>query len=248
MDIDNLKAFISVAEQGSFSRAAERLFITQPAVSKRVAGLEAELQSKLFDRIGHNIMLTESGRTLLPRVQHILLELEDSKRAVANLSTGIKGPLAIGTSHHIGLHRLPPVLRQFNREYPEVQMNIQFMDSEEACQAVLHGELEVGIVTLPLSPDPALALLPIWHDPLVLVAPTGHPLSKKKSIQLQQLGEHNAILPATGTFTREVLERTLEPLGIELQVSMSSNYLETIRMLVSVGMGWSILPRAMLAG
>ncbi len=246
MDIDNFKAFLSVAEQGSFSRAADRLFITQPAVSKRVAGLEAQLQTRLFDRIGHKIMLTEAGRALLPRARRILLEVEDSKRAVANLTERIGGPVLIGTSHHIGLHRLPPVLRQYTGEYPDVRLNIQFMDSEEACQGVLHGELEVGIVTLPLSPAQELELIPIWHDPLVLVAPTGHPLSKQKNLQLKKLGEHNAILPATGTFTREVLERTLKPLGIELQVGMSTNYLETIRMLVSVGLGWSILPRAML--
>jgi len=246
MDLDNLKAFLHVAARGSFSRAAESLFITQPAVSKRIASLERELNTNLFDRIGHKIVLTAAGNALLPRARNILLDVEDSKRAVANLSDSVSGPLAIGTSHHIGLHRLPPVLREFTHDFPEVQLNIQFMDSEEACQAVLHGELEVGIVTLPLSPDPELNLTSIWHDPLVLVAPVGHPLTQKKNFQLEQLAEHNAILPATGTFTREVLEQTLKPLDINLQVGMSTNYLETIKMLVSVGLGWSILPRAML--
>ena len=246
MDIDTLKAFINVAEQGSFSRAAERLFITQPAVSKRIATLESELETSLFDRVGHKILLTESGRALLPRARGILLDVEDSKRAIANLADSINGPVNIGTSHHIGLHRLPPVLREFTDGFPEVQLNIEFMDSEEACQAVLRGDIEVGIVTLPLSPDPELNLLPIWHDPLTLVAPNGHPLTKQKRFRIDQLADHNAILPATGTFTREVLEQTLRPLDIELQVSMSTNYLETIKMLVSVGLGWSILPRAML--
>jgi len=246
MDIDNLKAFIHVTEQGSFSRAAETLFITQPAVSKRVANLESQLGTTLFDRIGHSIILTESGQALLPRARRILLELKDCQRVVANLNESIKGPVMIGTSHHIGLHRLPPVLRKFTREFPDVQLNIQFMDSEEACHAVMQGDIEIGIVTLPLSPHPELKLINIWHDPLVLVAPKGHALTKQKTVQLQALATHNAILPATGTFTREVLERTLAPLSIELQVGMSTNYLETIKMLVSVGLGWSILPKAML--
>ena len=86
MELDNLRAFISVAEQRSFSRAAERLHITQPAVSKRISALEAELDTLLFDRLGHKILLTEAGKALIPRARRILLEVEDSKRAVANLT------------------------------------------------------------------------------------------------------------------------------------------------------------------
>lgn len=246
MDLDNLKAFIAVAETGSFSVAAEKLFITQPAVSKRVASLEHSLDTRLFDRIGHTISLTEAGKALLPRAHRILLEVEDSKRAVANLTETVSGTLTIGTSHHIGLHRLPPVLRQFIRAYPDVQLDIEFMDSEDACNAVVHGDLELGIVTLPLSPDPDLKITPIWKDPLVLVANKEHPLTHRKRVSIEMLAEHGAILPATGTFTREVLERSLKPFDLKLNVTMSTNYLETILMLVSVGLGWSVLPRSMI--
>ena len=246
MDPDHLRAFIHVAEHGSFSRAASTLFITQPAVSKRISCLEAELNTALFDRIGHKIMLTAAGDTLLPRARRILLDIDDSKRAVANLSDDIAGPLQLGTSHHIGLHRLPPVLKQFTQSHPQVLLNIQFMDSEEACSSVIHGDLELGIVTLPLAPDRELKLIPIWDDPLVIVANKEHALAKQKNVSVKSLAQHNAILPATGTFTREVLEQTIKPLGLKLQVSMSTNYLETISMLVTVGLGWSVLPRTML--
>jgi DNA-binding transcriptional LysR family regulator len=246
MELDNLRAFISVAEQRSFSRAAERLHITQPAVSKRISALEAELDTLLFDRIGHKIILTEAGKALIPRARRILLEVEDSKRAVANLTEEIAGPLVIGTSHHIGLHRLPPVLRRFILEHPNVHLNIQFMDSEEACNAVIHGDLELGIVTLPLSPSNDLQLTPVWHDPLVIVAHCDHPLLAKKTVAANELSNYSAILPATGTFTREILEQALRPMQIKLNVGMSTNYLETIKMLVSVGLGWSVLPQSML--
>jgi len=246
MELDHLRTFISVAEQRSFSRAAEHLYITQPAVSKRISSLESELNTFLFDRIGHRITLTEAGKALLPRARRIIIELDDSKRAVANLTGEITGDLHIGTSHHIGLHRLPPVLRRYTRDYPDVLLNIQFMDSEEVCNAVLHGELELGIVTLPLVPDKHLRLIPVWHDPLVIVSHSDHPLQCKKNIKARELSEHSAILPATGTFTREVLEQTLKPMGIDLNVGMSTNYLETIKMLVAVGLGWSVLPQSML--
>ena len=154
MDIDSLQAFIAVAENQSFSLAAEHLYLTQPAISKRIAALESELDTRLFDRIGRKVELTESGNALLPRARNILLDVEDSRRAISNLSGKITGKLSIGTSHHIGLHRLPPVLRSFTKKYPEVELDLHFMDSEEACQAVAHGDLELGIVTLPLNtPD-----------------------------------------------------------------------------------------------
>ncbi|MDH5778224.1 MAG: LysR family transcriptional regulator, partial [Gammaproteobacteria bacterium] len=134
MDLNNLTTFVAVAETGSFSQTSEQLFLTQPAISKRIAALEDELGTSLFDRIGRSVSLTEAGQALLPRAHKILLEVEDSRRAISNLSGNISGKLSIGTSHHIGLHRLPPVLRQFNIAYPDVELDIHFMDSEEACR------------------------------------------------------------------------------------------------------------------
>ena len=246
MDPLQLSAFLSVAELGSFSKAAEDIHITQSAVSKRIAALEHNLSATLFDRVGHTIQLTEAGRALRPRAVLILQEIEDSQRLIANLDENISGPLKIGTSHHIGLHRLPPVLKKFSHDYTDVELSIQFMDSEEVCDAVLHAKLEVGIVTLPLQPDEELQCLPVWHDPLVIVANADHPLSQMQKVNVTALADYPAILPASGTFTRAVLEQTLAPLGIELKVAMASNYLETIKMLASVGLGWSVLPRAMI--
>lgn len=246
MNLDDLEAFAEVAEQGSFSRAAANLFRTQPAVSKRVAALERQLGTRLFDRIGHTVQLTEAGRALLPRARDLLVRAEDSRRAVSNLSGRVGGVLRIGTSHHVGLHRLPPTLRAFNREYPEVELDIRFMDSEAACQAAERGELEVAIVTLPLEPSPALALTPVWNDPLALVVAVDHPLATRRRLRLEDLADYTAILPATGTFTREVLERALQPSGLRPKVGLSTNYLETIHMLVAVGLGWSLLPQTML--
>ena len=246
MDTNTLQAFLTVANTSSFSIAAEKLFITQPAVSKRIAALEAELNTHLFDRIGRSISLTEAGRTLLPRAQRVIAELEDSKRAVSNLSGKVEGRLRVGTSHHIGLHRLPPILRNYTLQYPDVELDLRFMDSEQACAAVLHGDLEIGIVTLPLEPIDNLIMKKVWDDPLSVVVGKTHPLAKKKSIKVEQLAKHAAILPARGTYTREVLERTFAPLGTNLLISLSTNYLETIKMMVDVGLGWSVLPLSML--
>ena len=246
MDIHALKAFATVAATGSFSQAAEHLCLTQPAVSKRIAALEHQLDVRLFDRIGRKVLLTEAGETLLPRVGRILAELEDGRRALANLSGRVAGRLTVGTSHHIGLHRLPPVLRRFTARYPEVELDLRFMASEAACAAVERGELELGIVTLPPAPGPTLQHTPVWEDPLQVVAGPDHPLSHMEGCTVETLAGHGAILPEAGTYTRDLLERALEPLGIRLRLGLSTNYLETIKMMVSVGLGWSLLPQTMV--
>ncbi|MFW2373888.1 MAG: LysR family transcriptional regulator, partial [Gammaproteobacteria bacterium] len=247
MDIQNLSAFISVSETGSFSRAAEKLFITQPAVSKRIHALEQELAVLLFDRIGKKIQLTEAGNALLPSAKRILAELEESRRVISNLSGNIGGPLRLGTSHHIGLHRLPPVLRNYTARYPDVDLDIHFMDSEEACEAVLKGDLELAIATLPEQLLENLHTEIIWHDPLSLVVNRESPLINLRPLKLEQLLIYPAILPSQNTFTRALMEKELQLHERTMKIAMETNYLETIKMMVSIGLGWSVLPESMLS-
>jgi len=248
MDTAALRAFFTVAQTRSFSQAALQLHITQPAVSKRVAALETELNTRLFDRVGKKVSLTEAGHALLPRAQHILDEMADSRRALANLSGKVSGLLSIGTSHHIGLHRLPQVLRAFHAAYPDVELDLRFMDSEAACAAVAKGELELGIVTLPPEPLKNLVMTPIWDDPLGVIVAAHHPLAKAQRVRPETLAQYPAVLPGQGTYTREILERAFAPLGMRVPARMSTNYLETIKMLVTIGLGWSVLPLVMVRG
>ena len=120
------------------------------------------------------------------------------------------------------------------------------MDSEDACNAVLHGDLELGIVTLPPEGQDELLHSVIWHDPLAFIVGQQHALCQHKAVSPAELASYPAILPATGTYTRAVLENAFAPFHPQLNVSMSSNYLETIKMLVTVGLGWSVLPKTMV--
>ena len=141
METNNLNAFVLVAENGSFSAAAQKLHLTQPAVSKRVATLEEQLDTVLFDRIGRTVTLTEAGRALLPHARAVQQELAAAERSVRDLDGDVAGHLRLATSHHIGLHRLPPVLSYFNRQYPGVQIDIEFTDSEQAHEMIGRGEI-----------------------------------------------------------------------------------------------------------
>jgi DNA-binding transcriptional LysR family regulator len=246
MDTDSLAAFLEIAEAGSFSGAAERLHLSQPAISKRIATLEQRLAARLFDRIGRRVLLTEAGRTLLPYAQRVREGLEDGRRALSHLSREVRGRLGIGTSHHIGLHRLPPLLKTFAHDHPEVDLDIQFMDSEIACQAVLAGKLELGIVTLPTEPLAGLETRKIWSDPLAVVVSPEHALARRRSVRLAELARHPAVLPDEATYTHRIIKAELARHAVQPRVRLATNYLETLKMLVGIGLGWSVLPRSML--
>ncbi len=246
MDLASLRAFVEVARLGSFSHAAETLFLTQPAISKRIAGLEEELATRLFDRAGRQVLLTEAGRHLLPRAEGIIHQLTDIRRELGNLSGQVAGSLAMATSHHIGLHRLPVLLRSYTERYPQVELDIRFMESEKACQAVEHGELELAVVTLPLAPADILATEVVWRDPLRPVVGLDHPLGKQKRVSAKELLAHPAVLPTRGTYTRTILEQRVAQLHGQIDCTLSTDYLETLKMMVSIGLGWSLLPEILL--
>lgn len=246
MDTQALAAFIEVADSTSFTRAAERLHLSQPAISKRLKVLEDQIGQRLFDRIGRSVLLTDAGRALLPHARRVIQTLEDGRRALSQLQGRISGRLSIGTSHHIGLHRLPPVLKRYVNDYPDVDLDLHFMDSEDACEAVLAGKLEIGIVTLPLQPLANLDSGLVWHDPLAVVVAPNHPLAGKRRIRIEDLAHHPAVLPDEDTYTHRIIRAELQIRGVAPRVRLATNYLETLKMLAAIGLGWSVLPVSMI--
>jgi DNA-binding transcriptional LysR family regulator len=246
MEIDTLKAFLAVAETGSFSHAADRMHLTQPAISKRVAQLEQQLDARLFDRIGRTVRLTEAGNSLVYRANLILQQVEDTERAIRNLNGEVGGQLSLATSHHVGLWRLPRVLSKYIAKCPEVNLDLHFMDSEVAHERIIHGELEMAIITLAPTPHERLIAEPIWRDELVFVCSRAHELATRKNVTINELAEYAAILPDMTTFTGRIVKGMFKDHDLRLEVSMSTNYLETIKMLIGVGLGWSVLPKTMV--
>jgi len=246
MDFDGLRAFVAVADQKSFSHAATRLHLTQPAVSKRVAHLENHLGAKLFDRIGRTIALTEAGHELYPRAITILASVEDSRRAISNLAGDISGKLSLATSHHIGLWRMPDVLKEYSRRYPHVSLDLHFMDSEVAHEEILQGNLELGIITLAPTNHERLRSIPVWKDQLTFVCAIDHPLTNVGQVDIATLADHPAVLPDMSTYTGRIVKQMFDQKGLKLKTGISTNYLETIKMLITVGLGWSVLPHSML--
>jgi DNA-binding transcriptional LysR family regulator len=248
MDIQNLRAFVAVADTNSFSRAADKLHLTQPAISKRILNLETDLKARLFDRIGWQLALTEAGERLLPRARQILQLIDQTRQALNDLSGQVQGNLKLVTSHHIGLHRLPRVLREYKQLYPEVKLNISFLNSQETHQNILEGKGELGITTYEDRASESLLTEDIWLDSLHFVVARDHPLLKLKQVTLRDLTDYPAILPDlrfyTGRIVRELFQQ--HGLALKLDEDLSTDYLETLKALVSIGDSWSVLPATML--
>jgi DNA-binding transcriptional LysR family regulator len=246
MDNQNLKAFITVANSGSFSESAEQLHLTQSAISKRIAQLEHQIGKKLFDRIARQVTLTEAGTELLPRALRILQEYENALQAINDLSGEASGTLRLAISHHLGLPRLPPVLKQFAQQYPKVTLDIEFMDSEKAYEQVLHGQSEVAIITLALESHHNIHSQKIWNDPLRFICAQDHPLATLTKPELKDLAEYPIILPGLNTYPGRSSQNLFQQEGIPLKAPMSTNYLETISTMVETGLGWSVLPETLV--
>jgi DNA-binding transcriptional LysR family regulator len=252
MDTQLLRAFIAVTRTQSFSAAAEALHLTQSAISKRIALLEQQLSLSLFDRIGRNIYLTESGKTLLPRALAIIEHIEDTERFMAQQNSRIEGELRIATSHHIGIHRLPSILKAYRQQYPDVHLQLHFIDSEHAIHTVMQDDCDIAITTLPatlLNSDDGSSHIqyhPLWKDPMQMVVGQQHPLQKKKTVNLADLSQHPAILPDLETRTTQLVQALFSTSKKPLTISMTSNHLDAIKMMVAVGLGWSALPESLI--
>lgn len=246
MNTTNLSTFLTVMQTGSISGAAEKLFITQPAVSKRIKSLEEEFNTTLFDTVGRGIIPTAAAHELLPYAKKWLEDYESCKSNLLYSKEVATGRLIIGTSHHIGLHHLPPVLKQFIQMYPAVQVEVKFMDSETAHKAVLEGEVALAFLTLPPTFDRRLTYHALWSDPLYFVTGVLSPLAQETDVTLLKLARTPAILPSANTFTSQITLAEFGKHNLRPYATMSTNPLESIRMLVSVGLGWSVLPETLI--
>ena len=258
MDLTDLKTFLKVAETGSFSVAAQQLHVTQPAVSKRLANLENEFGTTLLERLPRDVRLTFAGKKLKIRGENILRDVEITRSEIKNLSTAITGPLSIATSHHIGLHHLPKEIRKYLKAYPQVELDLHFLASEAIENALLSGEIELALLTLPLTANQLLCYQQLWHDPLCFVVAKEHPLAKfgdhsnnkispsSHSVSLGELTNYRAFLPGIESVTFKLVSNLFADNDIILRPTVPTNYLETIKMMVSVGLGWGVLPKTMV--
>lgn len=246
MDIDSLLAFVNVYKERSFSKAAARMELTQPAITKRIQSLEKQLDAKLIERLQRDILLTEAGEALYPHALSVLHEIDNARHAIKNLGQRIDGELRIVASHHIGLHRLPMILKEFSKRFPDVDLKLNFLDSESAYSILGDNQADIAFITTPDQiRDDYIAHLS-WDDPMSFICSRSHPLAKLKKVTPKDLSEHSAILPSRTTLTYRVVASMFKQSDLTLNASIPTNYLETMKMMAGVGMGWTVLPNTMI--
>lgn len=235
MDFDHLETFLEVARHKSFSRAAERRFRTQPAISSQIRAIEDEVGARLLDRSGGRVALTDAGRIFLKYVEDTL---EARRAMLANLADSAhipSGEVIVAANEGTCLHVLPEVFAEFKSRYPDVGITVQRSESREVLETVLASSVDFGVVALPID-DRRLASIPIHRDELVLITYKGHPLSKKKIVPYAELAKYPLLIPKVGR-TREAIEDFLMERQIKPNVSMALDSSELLKRFVAVGVG-----------
>ncbi len=245
MDTELLKSFLSLVKLKSFTLAAKELQLTQPALSKRIKRLETIIGSNLFDRVGNHLSLTQAGELLAQKAPQLLNSIDSSIQEIRDLTGKIGGQVTVATSHYIGLHYLPNYLEEFISQYPQVDLQIDFIDSGLAYSQVISGDIELALVTFPHQQDPRLIHSQIWQERMQIACHQEHPLTEETQ-SLKTLKNYDIILPPAHTFPRELFEHNLQELGVEHGRVKTANYLEVVAKLVACKMGWTILPETLI--
>lgn len=239
MDLDHLKTFVEVAKEGNFSRAAAKVFRSQPAVSAQIRQLEEDYQQRLFDRSGKAVRLTPAGEILLQYAQSLLRLHDESRNALSHASEETRGVLSIGANEATFLYVLPKVFERFHNKYSSVRISVYRNFSRKIIEKIELGAVDVGIVTLPVK-SACLRVIPIFRDELQFVIQANHPLASKKVVTLSEIAEVPLIFPKTGS-TRQALERMFNPYRDILRISMELGSITLIKQFVAGGFGASVI-------
>jgi DNA-binding transcriptional LysR family regulator len=239
MDFDQLTTFLEVARQGSFSRAGEKVFRSQSAVSAQIRQLEQEYGDRLLDRSGKTVKLTPAGQVLYDYAERLKRLREESLTAVADHSGTPRGTLRVGANEATCLYVLPEVFAEYYRLYPRVQINIYRNFSYKISEKLENGSIEVGFLTLPIQ-SASLEVQPIFRDKLMLMVSPRNPLAKHKTAAVRDIVKHPVLLPKTG-HTRRIMDKLFRPHRDELQIRMELPSIGMIKSFVAADLGVSII-------
>lgn len=244
MTLSQLRTFQTVARLNSFSRAAEELHLTQPAVSAQIVALENALKIKLFERMGRKIALTESGRVALSCAVDIHLRVGQMQRELEDLGELNTGSLHIGASLVVGVYLLPEILARFKEKYPRVELVVRVDPARHVINMILRNELDLGIIGegAPVT-DERIAFKPILRDDLIVIVPNNHPLAEAGSISPAQLETLPFVLPTKDSASSESILEQISAAGITLHSMLELGNVGAVKRAVEAGLGVSIVSR-----
>jgi LysR family transcriptional regulator, low CO2-responsive transcriptional regulator len=242
MDFDQIETFLEVARLSSFSRAAERRFRTQPAISSQIRSLEEEVGAKLLDRSGGRVAVTAAGKVFQKYAEETIEQRRMMLIALAEMHRIPRGEIVVSANEGTCLHILPEVFAEFKKQYPNVAVGVKRSEHQKILEAIIENSSDFGVVSMPIK-DKRYTVVPIHRDELVLITPVSHPLSGKKEVSLADVAQYPLLLPKLGR-TRDTLETLFHERHLKPIVSMELDSSELTKRFVAANVGLSFIPRS----
>ena len=245
MDFDQLETFLEVARLSSFSRAAERRFRTQPAISSQIRALEEEVGAKLLDRSGGKVAVTGPGKVFQKYAEDVLEQRRVMLVTLAEMHRVPRGELVVSANEGTCLHILPEVFAEFKRQYPRVAVSVKRLEHNKILEAIIENSCDFGVVSMPV-PDKRLTVVPIHRDDLIVIAPPHHPLAGQARATVAEVVEYPLLLPKAGR-TRDALEALFYERRLKPRISMELDSSELLKRFVAADVGIGFIPRSNVA-
>jgi LysR family transcriptional regulator, low CO2-responsive transcriptional regulator len=242
MDFDQLETFLEVARHNSFSRAAEKRFRTQPAISSQIRALEEEVGARLFDRSGGKVALTAAGKFFQKYADEALAARKNIVATIGEMERVPRGEIVVGANEATCLHILPEVFAEFKKLYPNVGVHISRSERAKILESVIDNTVDFGVVSAPVD-DKRLTVVNVHRDELVIIAPPGHPLSRMKQASITELVQFPLLLPKVGR-TRDAIESLFDERHLKPRISMELDSSELLKRFVAADVGVGFVARS----
>jgi LysR family transcriptional regulator, low CO2-responsive transcriptional regulator len=242
MDFDQLETFLEVARHTSFSRAAEKRFRTQPAISSQIRSLEEEVGARLFDRSGGKVALTAAGKLFQQYAEQTLDARKTMLVTLAEMERVPRGEIVVGANEGTCLHILPEVFAEFKKLYPNVGVQISRLERAKIMESIIDNSVDFGVVSAPVD-DKRLTVVNIHRDELVIIAPPGHALSRMKQAAIADVVPFPLLLPKIGR-TRDALENLFHERHLKPKISMELDSSELLKRFVAADVGIGFIARS----
>ena len=242
MDFDQLETFLEVARHASFSRAAEKRFRTQPAISSQIRALEEEVGARLFDRSGGKVALTAPGKVFQKYAEEALAARKGLIASLAEMERVPRGEIVVGANEATCLHILPEVFAEFKKLYPNVGVHISRLERAKIMESVVDNSVDFGVVSTPVD-DKRLTVVSIHRDELVIIAPPRHPLSRMNEVSVADVVRFPLLLPKIGR-TRDAIESLFDERHLKPRISMELDSSEVLKRFVAADVGIGFIAKS----
>ncbi|HEY4960845.1 MAG TPA: LysR family transcriptional regulator [Terriglobales bacterium] len=245
MDFDQIETFLEVAKLSSFSRAAERRFRTQPAISSQIRSLEEEVGARLLDRSGGRVAVTAAGKVFQKYAEETIEQRRVMLIALAEMHRVPRGEIVVAANEGTCLHILPEVFAEFKRQYPDVAVNVKRSEHQKILEALIENSCDFGVVSMPIK-DKRYTVVPIHKDELVVITAVKHHLAGRNEVSLADVAQYRLLLPKLGR-TRDTLETLFHERRLKPIISMELDSSELTKRFVAADVGISFISRSNVA-